>query len=61
MSRISVSGKTPNGKPCPRCGKIVSIWWNGRFAVVPKHKKEDGKMCVANNPPRPDLETKRVP
>lgn len=56
MSRISVSGRNPNGKPCPRCGKVVSIWWNGKFAVIPKHKNDVGKPCRSINPPRPDLD-----
>lgn len=60
MSRITVTGKSPGGQPCPRCGKVVGIWWNGKFVVVPKHKTPSGKPCRANNPPRPDLDRKIV-
>ena len=58
MSRASISGKNPNSKPCPRCGKLVSIWWSGKFIVIPRHKNELGKQCRQNHPPRPDIDRK---
>jgi len=51
MTRVEQTGRSPNAQPCPRCGKLVAVWWNGKFSVYPRHKA-GGKWCRVKRPPR---------
>jgi hypothetical protein len=50
------TGKNPDAKPCPRCGRSVGQWWGGKYMIVARHRNKEGKPCREKRAPRTDLD-----